>query len=140
MTTEPGAAGAATDNVTTLRTAYEAFAAGDIAMVLGLLHPDVNWIEAAGGPYGGTPYRGHDAVVQGVFAPLGSEWSEFRVEPEEFIPSGETVAVLGTYRGTYGATGKSMTCRFVHVWHFLEGRVTRFEQVADTATMNAALS
>jgi ketosteroid isomerase-like protein len=129
----------ATDNVTALRGGYAAFAAGDLPVVLALLDPDIEWIEAAGGPYGGT-FRGPQAVVDGVFARIGGEWSEFRVEPEEFIASGEAVAVLGTYRGTFGATGKSMETRFVHVWSFRGGRATRFEQVADTAMMNGALS
>jgi uncharacterized protein len=139
MTTDQTTTGTATDDVTTLRTGYAAFAAGDVPVVLGMMHADVEWTDAAGGPYGGT-YRGQDAVVEGVFAKIGSEWSEFRVEPEEFIASGGAVAVLGTYRGTYAATGTSMESRFVHVWHFREGRAARFEQVADTATMNAALS
>ncbi len=139
MTTDQTTTGTASDNVTTLRAGYAAFAAGDVPVVLGVMHPDVEWTEAAGGAYGGT-YRGPDAVVEGVFARIGSEWSEFRVEPEEFVASGDTVAVLGTYRGTYGATGTSMEARFVHVWHFREGRAARFEQVADTAMMNAALA
>jgi ketosteroid isomerase-like protein len=75
-----------------------------------------------------------------VFARLGSEWSEFRVEPEEYIAAGDSVAVLGTYHGTYRATGKAATARFVHVYRFRGGRIARFEQVADTAMMNSALS
>lgn len=72
MTTDQAGAAAATDDVTTLRTAYTAFAAGDVAVVLGLMHPDVEWVEAAGGPYAGT-YRGPQATAEGVFARLGSD-------------------------------------------------------------------
>lgn len=129
----------ATDNVTAVRSAYAAFAAGDIPVVLAMLDPDVEWIEAAGGPYGGT-FRGPQAVVDGLFTRLGGEWTEFRVEPEEFIAAGEAVAVVVTYRGTYKATGRSMQARVVHVWHFREGRVVRWEQFADTAMINSALS
>lgn len=138
MTTDHASTAAATDNVTKVRTAYAAFAAGDVPVVLGTLHPDVEWVAAAGGPYGGT-YRGPQAVAEAVFARLGSEWWEFRVEPDEYVASGETVAVLGTYRGTYRATGKSMRTRFVHVWRFRGGQAVRFEQVTDTAMMNSAL-
>jgi ketosteroid isomerase-like protein len=127
---------ARTDNVSAVRATYAAFAAGDLPVVLGMLHADVEWTEAAGSVYGGT-YRGHDAVVQGVIARLGEEWSPFHVEPEEYFAAADAVAVLGTYRGTYGATGRSMAARFVHVWHFRDGRVARFEQVADTVSLNS---
>jgi len=137
MTTDQAAA-AATRNVTAVRSAYAAFAAGDLPVVLGLLDPDVEWIEAAGSPYPGT-FRGPEAVVEGVFSRIGDDWSEFRVEPEEYIGSGDVVAALGTYRGTSRATGRCMQARFVHVWHFRGGRAGRFEQVADTAMLNAAL-
>lgn len=139
MSTDQSTTAAPTAEVAALQAGYAAVAAGDLPVVLGLLHPDVEWTEAAGGPYGGV-FRGPDAVVRGVFARIGGEWSEFRAEPEEYIGSGTTVAVLGTYRGTHGATGRSMQARFVHVWHFRDGRAERFEQVADTAALNAALT
>jgi uncharacterized protein len=138
MSTEQ-AAGTATDNTTAVRTAYAAFASGDIPVVLGMLDPDVEWTEAAGSQYPGT-FRGPQAVLDGVFAPIGADWSEFRVEPEEFIAAGDTVAMLGTYRGTSRATGRSMEARVVHVWHFRKGRVVRFEQIVDSAMLNAALA
>jgi ketosteroid isomerase-like protein len=138
MSTEQ-AAGPTTDNLTAARTIYAAFSSGDIPVVLGMLDPDVEWTETAGSPYAGT-YRGAQAVLDGVFARIGADWSEFQAEPEEFIAAGDTVAMLGTYRGTSRATGRSMEARIVHVWHFREGRVVRYEQIVDSATMNAALA
>ena len=57
------------DNVTILRSGYEAFAKGDVATVLGLFDAKVEWNEAEHVTYWtGTPFLGPQAVVNGVFA------------------------------------------------------------------------
>jgi ketosteroid isomerase-like protein len=149
MMTDPAAAAAANGdvtahnvtahNVTALRTGYAAFAARDVPVVLALLDPDVRWVETAGGPFGGT-FVGPEDVAQGVFDRVALDWSEFHVEPEQYIASEDSVAVLGTCRGTYRATGKAMTARFVHVFRFREGRIIRYESVDDSAMLNSALA
>jgi uncharacterized protein len=149
MMTDPAAASAANgdlteehvtaQNVTALRMGYAAFASRDVPMVLALLDPDVKWIETAGGPFAGT-FAGPEDVAEGVFSRVAREWSEFHVEPEQYVASGDAVAVLGTYRGTYRATGKAMTARFVHVYRFRDGRIVRYESVDDSAMLNSALA
>ena len=44
--------------------------------MLGALAPDIRWTEAEGFPYGGT-YVGPDAILQGVFMRLGTEWDGY---------------------------------------------------------------
>lgn len=126
-------------NVTALRAGYAAFASREVPVVLALLDPDVRWVETAGGPFAGT-YAGPEDVAEGVFARVAADWAEFHVEPEEYIASGDSVAVLGTYRGTCRATGKAMTARFVHVYRFRDGRIVRYESVDDSAMLNSALA
>ena len=54
---------------------YSAFAAGDAAAALALLHPRVVWVEAENAPYADrNPYIGPEAVAEGVFARLVGEW------------------------------------------------------------------
>ena len=74
-----------------------------------------------------------------MFAPIGNEWESFLVEPERVVAEGDVCVAVGTYRGTYRATGKSMTARFAHVWQMRDGRFVHFEQIADTESFNAAL-
>jgi uncharacterized protein len=117
---------------------YDGFAAGDIDAVLGMLDPAVEWIEAAGFPYAGS-YRGPDAVLQGVFTRLGSEWDGFEAVPEAIIGDGRNVAGLGWYSGTYKRTGKAFRARFVH-WYTVQGdTITHFEQIVDSSAVNEAL-
>ena len=72
------------NNLNLVQGVYDAFAKGDIPVVIGFLSPDIDWTEAEGFPYGGT-YRGPDAVLEGVFMRLGTEWEGFAAVPDEFI-------------------------------------------------------
>jgi ketosteroid isomerase-like protein len=126
-----------TDNATVVRAAYEAFARGDIPTVVESFDPAIVWIESTG-LIAGT-YEGPEAVVEGVFVPIGSEWEVFTVDPDRVVAEGDVCVAVGTYRGTYRATGRSMTSRFAHVWEMRDGRIVRFEQIADTESFNAAL-
>lgn len=125
-------------NTDLLRSVYAAFARGDIPTVLAALASDIEWTEAAGFPYCGI-YRGPDAVLTHVFMPLGTEWAGFTVTPEEFVASGDTVVALGTYSGTYKATGRSFQAPFAHVWKLRGGKIVRFMQHTDTVLVQRAL-
>lgn len=111
---------------------YRAFAVGNIPEVLGALAPDVQWTEAAGGPYGGVSI-GPTAVLENVFMKIGGEWEGFAAVPSEFVEEGSTVVALGEYSGTYRATGKSFRAPFAHVWKFANGKAVSFHQYTDTA-------
>ena len=120
-------------NVETVRSLYAAFAKGDVPTVLGVLAPDIEWREADNFIYAdGNPYVGPNAVLQGVFLRLATEWDGFAATPAQFFDAGETVIVTGRYTGAYKATGKSVDAQFVHCWTLQDGKVIRFQQYADT--------
>jgi ketosteroid isomerase-like protein len=125
-------------NTDIVRGAYEAIGRGDVPSVLATLDPQVEWIEADGFPTRGT-YVGPDAVVNGVFGPLMTEWDGFNVVPDEFIDGGDTVVSLGRYSGTYKGTGKAMSAAFAHVWTLRDGKAIRFRQYVDSALVQAAM-
>lgn len=125
-------------NLNAVQNAYAAFAKGDVPSVLGFLSPDVAWTEAEGFPYAGT-YNGPNAVLEGVFMRLATEWDSFTVVPEEFIDGGDAIVSLGTYSGTYKATGKSFQANYAHVWKLQDGKAIRFVQYVDTLLVNQAL-
>ena len=125
-------------NLDLVKQVYQAFAEGDVPTVLGALSPEIDWTEAEGFPYAGT-YHGPRAVLEGVFMRLGSEWNGFAAIPDEFIDGGDTVVVLGKYRGTYKKTGKSFQANFAHVWKMQDGKAGRFIQYVDTLLVHRAL-
>ena len=127
------------DNVALVRGIYEDFTAGHIAGVLGRMSPDMVWNEAENFPYAdGNPYRGHDAILGGVFARLGGEWDGFAAVPEEFLDAGDTVVVLGRYRGACKATGSAIDAQMAHVWRVADGRLASFQQYVDTLQVACA--
>jgi uncharacterized protein len=120
-------------NVELVRSIYDAFAAGDVPGVVARMSPDIVWNEAEGFPYAdGNPYRGPEAILTGIFARLGSEWDGFAALPEEFLDADDIIVVLGRYRGTYKATGRSMDAQLVHVWRIEDGKAAAFQQYTDT--------
>jgi ketosteroid isomerase-like protein len=123
-----------------VRGSYEAFERGDLEGALAHIDPDVEWHQAEGLPHGGV-YRGLVEVRRNVFDPLDRDWwSEFSAEPEELVGAGETVLVLGRYRGVARGTGRTLDVPFAHVWTFRGTRAIRFRQFLDTAGWNAALA
>ena len=129
----PGESVKSQANVDLVRSIYAAFGAGDVPGVLGRMSAEMEWNEAENHIYAvGNPYRGHDAILAGVFARLGSEWDGFAAAPEEFLGCGDTVVVLGRYRGTFKATGRPLDAQLVHVWRLADGKAVSFQQYTDT--------
>jgi ketosteroid isomerase-like protein len=128
----------AADHSAAIKSIYAAFARGDMPGVLGAMAPSFSWTEPEGNPYAGT-YVVPDAVLQGVFIKLGTEWDGFAVVPQEFIAEANTVITLGQMSGTYKATGKSFKTPFVHVWKFSADRLQSFTAHMDTLVYQRAL-
>ena len=125
------------DNVSLLKSLYDAFGRGDIPNVLGAMSPEIKWHEAESNPYmpSGKAWIGPDAVLNDLFMKLGSEWDGFAVHPKVFHDAGNSVIVEIRYSGTYKATGKSMDAQGCHVWDMKDGKLTRFQQYVDTAKL-----
>lgn len=120
---------------------YTGFAVGDIAMVTGLMSPEIVWNEAEGNPYSdGNPYKGPEAVVSGVFARLGGEWDGFSATPTEYVTEGDRVIVFGRYGGTNLSTGKALNVPFVHSYTLKDGKIIAFQQYTDTLGHTAAMT
>jgi uncharacterized protein len=67
-----------------------------------------------------------------VFGRILGDWDGFQVAPEEILDAGDTIVMLGRYRGTCKANGKAQQPQIVHVWRVKDGKATRFQQYADT--------
>ena len=117
-------------NVEVVREVYDAFARGNVDAVFAAMEPGIEWDEAEGMPYGGV-YRGREAIVANVFAPILSDVAGFTAVPDEILPlDGGRVLARGRYGGQ-GVKGK-VDAKFVHIWTLDNGRVSKYEQLADT--------
>ncbi len=128
-----------TDPIDVVRRFYEALGRGDIASIIGLLAPSLDWTEAERFPYYGGTWHTPQAVVQGLFAPLERDWEGFSARPASYVTEGDRVVSLGTYSGRYRKTGRSMTAPFAHIWTVRGGKIVLFVQYTDTAKVLEAL-
>ena len=118
---------------------YTASARGDLAAMMADVSPEAIWTEMAGFPCAGT-WIGPEKVMANVFAVLGREWECYKFELEQIIDGGEQLVGVGTYSGIYRKTGKPMQARVTHVWRVEQGKITRFEQFADTLLVARAMT
>jgi ketosteroid isomerase-like protein len=128
--------------VQVVRDLYEAFGRGDVAAVLGVMEPHVEWNEAEGHPYqqvDGQPFVGPDAIMQNVFERLRTEWDAFTVHPRDFCDAGDTVVVEGRCTGTFKATGTTLDAQYCHVFKISNGKLASFQQFIDTAQIQAVM-
>lgn len=125
-------------NLQTIQALYAGFATGDMPAILANMAPDIAWTEAEGYPYAGT-FHGPQAIVNGVFIKLATEWDGYQAVPERYVSEGDDVIALGHYSGTYKATGKSFRAPFVHAWTLQGGKIVRFVQYVDTVLVQRAL-
>lgn len=121
-------------NMQIMRAAFDAFARGDLAAVLSIFDPDLEWREADNFIYAdGNPYRGPEAVRDGVFARIARDWDGYEVRVEEMHDAGDTVVATGRYKGTYKATGRKVDAQFAYVLKLRDGKLIFFQQYTDTA-------
>jgi ketosteroid isomerase-like protein len=115
-----------------VRAFYAALAQGDIPVLLGLLHPDLEWTEAEGFPYYSGTWRQPRDVLEKLIKPLLRDWDDFSALADDFITEGDRVVSLGAYRGVNKATGKAMRAPFAHVWRVAGDKLKRFDMYTDT--------
>ena len=113
---------------------YKAFAKGDIPAALAPMDPNIVWNEAEGFPYADrNPYIGPDAVVEGVFARIGAEWEYWNLTGIELheMANDKVLATL-RYQAKHKKSGKEIDAQVAHFWTLKDGKITRFQQYADT--------
>jgi uncharacterized protein len=113
-------------NAAIVNSAYEAFAAGDIPTVIGMLADDVTWISPATLPQGGE-FSGPDGVVQ-FFQSLGAGWSSLHLDIESVGEIGED-KVVGIVRGEGQLTsGTPSGYGAVHVFSVRGDKIASFRE------------
>ncbi len=116
------------------QTMYDDFAAGNVDAVVATWDADITWNEAENFIYAdGNPYQGADAILEGVFGRIQTDWDNFRLEETTFHNVDSTgVLVTGRYRGTHKESGKELDAQFAHLWEFRDTVAVSFQQYTDT--------
>lgn len=118
-----------TDEAEALRAAYAALNRNDIPGFVAVFDPQIERIEPADFPQGGT-YHGLEAVKAHVSKGRGT-WAEGRCEPERFIVAGDRIIVLVRVRVRLKHEMEWREGRIADVYTFRNGRAIQFRTFAD---------
>ena len=75
----------------------------------------------------GRDYRGHEGVRRWLFEDWASAWSEFSMEPEEFIDADDHVVVVFHVKATGRGSGVALERQDAMVLKMREGRTVRID-------------
>lgn len=132
----------AKENRNAVKSLYDAFAIGDVPTVIAGMDANIVWNEAEGNPYADkNPYKGPNAVLEGLFSRLGGEWEYYKLaDINLYEMANDFVLATGRYQAKYKKNGAVIDVQFAHLWKFKDGKVTNFQQFADTKQLSNAMS
>jgi len=112
-------------NAAVIRSAYEAFARGDVPAVFATFDPAITWHVPGHSPLSGD-YRGHDQV--GGFFQRTMELSagEFSIDLHHVLEEGDLVVTLVTAHAKRAGVAASFP--EVHVWRMKNGKAADFRE------------
>src|SRR4029077_585524 len=106
-----------------LRDAYAAFNRGDIAAAVEALDPQIEWIEPAEFPGGGT-YHGQ-AGARAYLTQSRASVADVHSEPERFIPAGDRIVVFVHARVRAHDSDVWQDIRLADVFTFRNGKAVQ---------------
>jgi uncharacterized protein len=112
-----------------LKEGYAALNRNDIPAMVKAFDPQIEWIEPAEFPGGGT-YHGH-AVVTAHLAQARGNWAEGSCEPERFIVSGDKIIVFIYVRVRLKHEMEWREGHLADVYTFRNGKATQMRVFAD---------
>ena len=129
------------DNMAVIQKLYDDFTKGDMEAVGAALDANIEWNEAENFPYAdGNPYIGFDAILNGVFARIGAEWDYWNLVDLNYQDmANNQVLVTGRYQGKYKINSAVIDIQMAHLWNLKDGKVTKFQQFADTKGIDEAI-
>jgi ketosteroid isomerase-like protein len=128
------------DSLAVVRKAYQCYEKHDITGLIQLIDPDCDW--HLPGPADGMPWAGRyhgPEEVREFFETLTDNLEVLEFSPHQFLADGDTVMVTGHERDRIMATGKVLELDWAHCFTIEEGKITRFQDYQDTASIKAAL-
>lgn len=129
-----------TPNGKTVAGIYADFSRGAVTRVMDQIDPEVEWIETESTslPLHGT-FTGLPEVLEHVLTSIGEQFSQFRVQAERWIESGDDVVVTGRVIARTWS-GRDLDAPYANVFSFRDGKVIRTDVFHDTALWLAALA
>ena len=100
------------DDVEILRRSFEAWNAGELEALIGMLHPEFEFVPLRSQLDGGA-YRGPESMRQ-FAADTAEEWEYLRIVSDEFREAGDAILMLGRFNAR--TRGSGMEIEFPCGW------------------------
>jgi ketosteroid isomerase-like protein len=118
-------------NVELVKQAIEAFNATEVEGFVALATDDFEWSPSMVA-IEGQVFRGSEGI-RAYCASLDDVWSEFRILPDSFRDSGDTVLMLGSLRGRGRNSGVTVDESLGMVFDVRDGKIARIRGFLDHA-------
>jgi ketosteroid isomerase-like protein len=115
------------ENVEIVRTAIEAWGAGDMHSFYASLDPDMVW-----NPVEAVASQGHEGL-RATLARWMGEWDEYEQTAEEFVDMGDRVVATVYFRGRGRGSGIETEARFYEVYTVRDGMIVRMDEYTSRA-------
>jgi ketosteroid isomerase-like protein len=112
------------ENVEIVRSFYRAWARGDLPGPANLMDREIEYVNPAEAVEPGTR-RGVTEFAEAVERTLEG-WESWHMEPEQFTPVGDQVAVVLRYRARGRGSGIEVEGRESALWTVRDGKVSRY--------------
>jgi len=119
------------ENVEIVRAIHEALARGESPATLGLLHPDIEYVNPPGAVEPGT--RRGIAAYEDALRSMHEAFDAVGIEIREIIDAGNRVVVFATYTARGRSSGAHRQHEDGYVWTLRDGKAVSFEWFNDPA-------
>jgi ketosteroid isomerase-like protein len=120
------------ENVEVVKAFTSLFAAGDRDAWRDYFDPDVIWDTSASTMPAAGIYHGHEGVERFFREWLGG-WSDYGMEPREYIDAGGSVVLVFRQSGIGRGSGVRTEREFFGVYDLSDSRVARYRQYESRA-------
>jgi ketosteroid isomerase-like protein len=112
------------EKVEIVRAIHQAWARGESPATLGLLDPDIEYVNPPGAVEPGT--RRGIAAYEDAMRSMLEAFEDVRIEVREIIDAGDQVVVLATYTARGRSSGAERQNEDGYVWTVRDGKATSF--------------
>jgi ketosteroid isomerase-like protein len=117
------------ENLTTVQAIHAALARGESPASLGLLHPDIEYVNAPGAVEPGT--RRGVAAYEDAIRSVNEAFGDVRIEVREMRDVGDQVVVLATFIARGRSSGVQRESEDGYVWTVRNGLAVSFQWFND---------
>ena len=119
------------ENLTIVRAIHDALARGESPATLGLLHPDIEYVNPPGAVEPGT--RRGIAAYEDAMRSMHESFEDVRIDVREIKDVGDQVVVLATFIARGRSSGAQRQHDDGYVWTVRDGKAVSFQWFNDQA-------